>query len=207
MPSGSGRPSLDEDDYATSANAPLLPLKSLHGGEEEPIHAPSTSGRRGRRSPEPSKWVQLLQKSFSWWSSGSGPRTSAHRRAFQCCLLLITVPLLLLVCGILWWGGVPRSYRDIRRIERELPQHRWKDVQVDSSGELIEKGSGKRFDIEQEAGEGYLRFPNYLWGHGFNNILEERCVALSMFAIPTRSPARQVDARTARTPFEQKLCI
>ena len=117
---------------------------------------------------------------------------------------VLGVVLGLLVCGVLWWGGIPPDYGDVRAYERGLKQHRWREVRVDERGELVELYRGEKFrrmrnegngtvgreedetrfdgnvwrkvDLSEEAGEGYIRFPDFLWGHGFNNALEERCV-------------------------------
>ena len=59
-----------------------------------------------------------------------------------------------LVLGILW-SGVPPSFSDVREFERRLPQH-------DLSLPFPEGEKGK-----------YLRFPEHIWGHGLNNVLQE----------------------------------
>ncbi|THH17017.1 hypothetical protein EW146_g3711 [Bondarzewia mesenterica] len=55
----------------------------------------------------------------------------------------------------LLWSGIPPNYDDIRQFERQLPQH----------------------NLSLPAPEGksgaYLRFPDHLWGHGLNNVLQE----------------------------------
>lgn len=66
-------------------------------------------------------------------------------------LLVGLVPVFLLL-GVLW-SGIPPNYDDIREYERLLPQHN-----------LTEATMG---------GAMYLRFPGHLWGHGFNNVLQE----------------------------------
>ncbi|TFY73193.1 hypothetical protein EWM64_g10819, partial [Hericium alpestre] len=60
----------------------------------------------------------------------------------------------LLLIG-LFWSGVPPSYSEIREFERRLPQH-------NISLSLPEGRQGK-----------FLRFPDHLWGHGLNNVLQE----------------------------------
>lgn len=67
------------------------------------------------------------------------------RRLF---FILICIPLLVL--GGVMVSGVPPDYEDIRAYERHLPQH----------------------NTTHEGGM-YLRFPDHLWGHGLNNILQE----------------------------------
>ena len=59
-----------------------------------------------------------------------------------------------LVLGVLW-SGIPPSYSDIREFERRLPQH-------DLALPFPEGDKGM-----------YLRFPDHLWGHGLNNVLQE----------------------------------
>ncbi|KAJ6622578.1 hypothetical protein B0H10DRAFT_2013356 [Mycena sp. CBHHK59/15] len=67
--------------------------------------------------------------------------------------LLLAVILVLLVCGVLL-SGIPPSYADIRAFEAALPQHNLS---------LAAQPDGPR----------YLRFPDHLWGHGLNNVLQE----------------------------------
>ena len=49
--------------------------------------------------------------------------------------------------------GVPSTYKDVRRYERQLPQH----------NKSLALGRGTR----------YLRIPNRVSGRGFNNVLQE----------------------------------
>lgn len=56
--------------------------------------------------------------------------------------------------------GIPPSYKDIRAFERRLPQQHW-----NSHPEPVGSSEGR-----------YLKFPDHIWGHGFNNILQEVCV-------------------------------
>lgn len=171
MPSGAGRSSFDDED---SVEAPLLPLQPIHNDEQGPRSSDPNSRHRRSVSRTPSFLGKLLQ--YTPLHNPPHSRKSARRRAAQCCSILIAVPVALLVSAVLCWGGIPRSYASIRRLERNLPQHRWHQVKVDSSGELVQRQGHGKFDWAADAGEGYLRFPNHLWGHGFNNILEESCV-------------------------------
>jgi len=66
-------------------------------------------------------------------------------------IFLVMIPLFL-VLGILC-SGIPPNYEDIRTFERLLPQHNLTKARAEH---------GK-----------YLRFPDHLWGHGLNNILQE----------------------------------
>jgi hypothetical protein len=50
-------------------------------------------------------------------------------------------------------GGIPPLYTDIRLFERSLPQH------------------NANFSVS--AGIRYLAFPGHIWGHGWNNVLQE----------------------------------
>jgi hypothetical protein len=63
------------------------------------------------------------------------------------------VPLLIMI--VILWHGIPPSFADVREFERRLPQH-------NLSLPFPEGEEGM-----------YLRFPGHLWGHGFNNILQE----------------------------------
>ncbi|RXW11952.1 hypothetical protein EST38_g13904 [Candolleomyces aberdarensis] len=106
----------------------------------------------------------------------------------------------------MWWSGIPNSFADISRFERELPQHRWNEVHVDPfTGELVEKGChGKRVKWEEQAGEGYLRFPGQLWGHGFGNGLEEALLAAHLAHLSNRSYVFE-DYFKSRSPFPYTL--
>ena len=77
-------------------------------------------------------------------------RLCTLRRALAAC----AAACVLLVAGVLW-SGIPPAFDDIREFERRLPQH---DLALPSP----------------EGREGmYLRFPDHLWGHGLNNVLQE----------------------------------
>lgn len=71
---------------------------------------------------------------------------------------LAAIPVLLAV-GILW-SGIPPDYADIRQYERTLPQHNLSLPYPEGQEGL------------------YLRFPDHLWGHGLNNILQETWVSM-----------------------------
>lgn len=72
---------------------------------------------------------------------------------------LAAIPVLLAL-GILW-SGIPPDYADIREYERTLPQHNLSLPYPEGQDGL------------------YLRFPDHLWGHGLNNILQETWVPMS----------------------------
>ncbi|TFK19551.1 hypothetical protein FA15DRAFT_674319 [Coprinopsis marcescibilis] len=95
---------------------------------------------------------------------GSGTRSGLSVRQFIWLLvLLVTGALPLLLGAILWYGGIPRPYGDIKTYERGLGQHLWS--MTPQSARFADEGS-----------EGYVRFPDHLWGHGLNNVLEEMLV-------------------------------
>ena len=62
--------------------------------------------------------------------------------------------LFTLALGVLS-SGIPPSYSECYELERNLPQH---NLQL-----LPPEGESARF----------LRFPDHIWGHGLNNILQE----------------------------------
>lgn len=105
-------------------------------------------------------------------------RFSFQRLAICRCLRFLTlrrifnvalcVPLVLVL--VVLWFGIPPSYQDIRAFERRLPQHKWPDT----SGGKLSSQSGPLNGTEKEGR--YLRFPDHVWGHGFNNILQEAYV-------------------------------
>lgn len=66
-------------------------------------------------------------------------------------IFAISVPFLLIIAIVS--SGIPPSYQDIRIFEQKLPQHNLTQAQ-------------KEHRL-------YLRFPDHLWGHGLNNILQE----------------------------------
>jgi hypothetical protein len=76
-----------------------------------------------------------------------------------CCTVrrvLVSVALIpLLVLIVILWHGIPPSFADVREFEKRLPQH-------NLSLQFPEGEEGM-----------YLRFPGHIWGHGFNNILQE----------------------------------
>ena len=91
------------------------------------------------------------------------------------------------------YGGIPPSYSAIRAAERALPQHHWdwdKWKSAKSSERVVSHsvrggafpGSvndvilGQSADSLKAREERYLRFPDHLWGHGLNNVLQEACV-------------------------------
>jgi len=94
-------------------------------------------------------------------NASAGPRRRATRSRLYACLRFFTlrriliclalIPFLLIVMVL--WSGIPPSYEDIRTYERLLPQHNITEA--------------------KEKGGMYLRFPDHLWGHGLNNILQE----------------------------------
>jgi hypothetical protein len=93
-------------------------------------------------------------------NGGSSRRRSPRGFLFGCLhfftirrtlTMLSLVPFLLVL--IVLWSGIPPSFDDIRTFERNLPQH--------------------NLTTAAAAGGMYLRFPDHLWGHGLNNILQE----------------------------------
>ncbi|KAI5117565.1 hypothetical protein M0805_009643 [Coniferiporia weirii] len=80
---------------------------------------------------------------------------------------VFSVPVLLCM-GILW-SGVPPSYNSVREFEHRLPQH-------NLSLPLPEGENGM-----------YLRFPEHLWGHGLNNVLQEIILMSQLAYLSDRS--------------------
>ncbi|KAG6841097.1 hypothetical protein C0991_001904 [Blastosporella zonata] len=92
------------------------------------------------------------------------------------------IPIFLLL-GVLW-SGIPPSFEDIREFERSLPQHYITQALVEHRP--------------------YLRFPGHLWGHGFNNILQE---ALLMHYVAEKAGRSFVfeDYVWSQLPFQYTL--
>jgi hypothetical protein len=75
-----------------------------------------------------------------------------HHLTLRRILIFLAMIPLFLVLGILW-SGVPPNFEDVRTFEKLLPQHNLTRARVEHRK--------------------YLRFPDHLWGHGLNNILQE----------------------------------
>ena len=78
-----------------------------------------------------------------------------HLITLRRCLLFVVSVFSLLSLGVLW-SGIPPSYNNIRRFENKLPQH------------------NKNLPFPEGQNGVYLRFPEHLWGHGLNNVLQEQ---------------------------------
>ncbi|KAF9446910.1 hypothetical protein P691DRAFT_732347 [Macrolepiota fuliginosa MF-IS2] len=120
----------------------------------------------------------------------SQPRylSSAHilRRVFTLRNVLIAIPtaLALLVTAILLNGGIPPLYADIRGYEKALPQH--------------------NVTFSQHSGVRYLAFPHHIWGHGWNNVLQEYLM-LSYLAYITNRSFVFDDYTWSHSPFPYTL--
>ena len=68
-------------------------------------------------------------------------------------LLLLLLVLFLLLVVVILAQGIPPDFHDIRDFERALPQHNLSDPALDDAR--------------------FLRFPDHLWGHGLNNVLQQ----------------------------------
>ena len=78
-----------------------------------------------------------------------------HLITLRRCLLFFVSVFSLLSIGVLW-SGIPPSYNNIREYEKKLPQH------------------NKKLPSPEGENGMYLRFPEHLWGHGLNNVLQEQ---------------------------------
>ncbi|KAA1467001.1 hypothetical protein DENSPDRAFT_831947 [Dentipellis sp. KUC8613] len=88
-------------------------------------------------------------------SPSSLPRRLLRLFTLRRIFLSILGAFILFVVSVLLWGGIPPSYSDIRAYEKALPQH---NLSLPSP-----EGAHGQF----------LRFPDHLWGHGLNNVLQE----------------------------------
>lgn len=124
----------------------------------------------------------ILSRQFSWRST----RTLTYT---IWCLYAFLFIVVLFLFAVILYGGVPPSYSAIRAAEYALPQHHWDSNRWNKSGwrerqvgNLARGGTFRLIDggtvSEQptDAEELYLRFPDHLWGHGLNNVLQEACV-------------------------------
>lgn len=107
----------------------------------------------------------------------SPPTRRLRRRVMRTAMVLVSG---MVVLGVwVWWSGVPPGYGDVREFERGLPQHRrWREVPEGVELRLGGGGGGRDGDGEVEGEARYLRFPDHVWGHGFNNVLQEVYVFL-----------------------------
>lgn len=99
------------------------------------------------------KLYQLLSSPASYH-----PRHRHARRRCSTGVLLVLFTPCLVIAGFIVASWIPPSFQDIRKYERNLPQH------------SIGIGEKRR----------YLRFPDHIWGHGLNNILQEAYAVLSL---------------------------
>ncbi|THH03544.1 hypothetical protein EW145_g6178 [Phellinidium pouzarii] len=105
-----------------------------------------------------------------------------HLLTFRRVLIFILSIPVLLCMGVLW-SGIPPNYESIREFERHLPQHH--NVSLTS--------------VEGEHAM-YLRFPEHLWGHGLNNILQEIILMSQLAYLSNRSYVFE-DYTWRHTPF------
>ncbi|KAF9542941.1 hypothetical protein CPC08DRAFT_700583 [Agrocybe pediades] len=147
-------------------------------GEKEPYQAGrAQDSSPGRRFAIPLTFnIRIRRRAIllairTFPTSPRSTRQVHHYRQASTVYLLVFVVLLLcplfLIATSLFYGGLPPSYHDVRLNERYLPQHGWSKIQPSSSvltsaGRIMPAGETK-----------YLRFPDHLWGHGLNNVLQE----------------------------------
>lgn len=82
------------------------------------------------------------------------PRRHFLRRFlhFRCFCISATAVVIVFVCAVLV-SGIPSLYGDVRRFEHILPQH----------SAVVARHSNVK----------YISFPNHIWGHGWNNVLQQ----------------------------------
>lgn len=93
-----------------------------------------------------------------------------HTLTIRRIVFILLATIFLLVVAILS-SGVPSTYQDVRLYERNLPQHRIR--------EAVSEKIGRDGVTERIHRRKYLWFDGALWGHGLNNVLQERYVSLS----------------------------
>ena len=107
-----------------------------------------------RRRPDDNYDLLTVRPSPRWIS-----RKARRRLGPRCCFchlltlrrVLLTLSAFLVIAILA--QGVPPSFSDIRTSERRLPQHDLSDLAYR--------------DVR------YIRFSNYAWGLGLNNVLQE----------------------------------
>jgi len=156
----------------------MVPLED----EEEAALLTPDSVKRSHR-PRPS-WLSLARR----WTPRRLPQHL--RRPVILIQVLLAIPATFLVL-VLVYGGIPPSYSDLRAQERALPQHDWSRRPTEVLTKYVTAG---------EEGQRYLRFPDHLKGHGFNNILEEACVfGLFLSGISTNIQSSLISYHLAHT--------
>ncbi|KIJ93493.1 hypothetical protein K443DRAFT_684529 [Laccaria amethystina LaAM-08-1] len=123
------------------------------------------------------KFYELLPSHGSYH-----PRSRQARRRCSTGVLLVLFTPWLVIVGFIVASWIPPSYQDIRRYERNLPQH--------------SVGIGER--------RRYLRFPDHIWGHGLNNILQEAILTSYLSLLANRSYVFE-DYSWSHLPFPYTL--
>lgn len=110
------------------------------------------------------------------------PRSRQARHRCSTGVLLVLFTPWLVIGGFIVASWIPPSYQDIRRYERNLPQH------------SVDIGERRR----------YLRFPDHIWGHGLNNILQEAILTSYLSLLANRSYVFE-DYTWSHLPFPYTL--
>lgn len=163
-----------------------------------PIHAAAMATRKAgklthllwsdvgvfRTKPNPA----VLNVEWAWttWAHGLPTKRPILMAFLLVGLALLAIPTVVLLL-VLWYGGLPPSYTELWVTERALPQHQWESWKGAVSGETRSrdrqiKGNDSFGSAGRSQEERYLRFPDHLWGHGLNNVLQEACVRFRLFS-------------------------
>jgi hypothetical protein len=85
-------------------------------------------------------------------------------------LIISTLLLVSWLIIVVIYGGIPASYWDVRLRERAFPQHRW-EAACPRGRKSMKRGCYE--GALDEDSRYFLRFPDHVWGRGFNNVFQE----------------------------------
>ncbi|KAJ3559170.1 hypothetical protein NP233_g11334 [Leucocoprinus birnbaumii] len=89
----------------------------------------------------------------------------AYRRVFTWRNFILAIATILVLVVLL--NGFPALYTDIRKYEQQFPQH--------------------NITLSLSSGTKFLAFPHHIWGHGWNNVLQEYLLHSYLALITNRS--------------------
>jgi hypothetical protein len=127
-----------------------------------------------RTTPKPTLAIYLRPRNRGCCRVFPLPKSSrllrAALRSIRSLPAILLSTLLSLLIVVVIYGGIPATYRDVRMRERALPQHRW-EIACPWGRMSMKRGCYE--GAADEDGRYFLRFPDHVWGHGLNNVLQE----------------------------------
>ncbi|KIM37719.1 hypothetical protein M413DRAFT_30654 [Hebeloma cylindrosporum] len=186
----------EESDFLLH-HSPTLDGFIVDSGDEKRPH------NAVRSSPKPTIFSKLRVRNLGCCHLFFLPKSSrllrASLRVIRFLPVIVLSTLLSILVTVIIYGGIPASYRDVRRRERALPQHRW---ELCPRGRMSMKRSCHE-GVPEEDGRYFLRFPDHVWGHGLNNVLQE-AILTTHLALTSHLPSKETSDRISlphlRTP-------